>query len=445
MARIELIATAAFGLEAVVARELRELGYTELAVENGRVTFVADEMAICRTNLWLRTADRVLVKMGSFPARSFEELFEGTKALPWPEWLPEDASFPVEGKSVRSQLYSVPDCQAIVKKAVVESMKRRYRRDWFEETGPRYTIEVALLKDEATLTIDTSGKGLHKRGYRELAGLAPLKETLAAALILLSRWRPGRELVDPLCGTGTIPIEAALIGQNIAPGLRRSFAAESWPNVPESLWQRAREEAHDLARPDPSLRIFGSDIDGEALRLARLHAREAGVEGIVFFQRLSVADLRSSKKHGYIISNPPYGERLGERREVEQLYRKIGQVCRKLDTWSFYILTANPRFEELFGRRADKRRKLYNGRIECQFYQFFGPRPPRITGGGSGDEVPLEEGDDSVEEVGDFNGEDGVDSHGQRERPADYGKKCPGIGGVRYSVGDADSLGAPNA
>ncbi len=376
--KIELIATAAFGVEAVVARELHELGYEDSSVENGKVTFSADEKAVCRANLWLRTAERVLLKMGSFPARSFEELFERTKALPWPDWLPEDANFPVEGKSVRSQLHSVPDCQAIVKKAVVESMKRRYKREWFEETGARYTIEVALLNDEATLTIDTSGKGLHKRGYRELAGPAPLKETLASALILLSRWRAGRELLDPLCGSGTIPIEAALIGQNVAPGLRRSFAAENWPNVPAPLWREARVEAEDLARRDSEVRVLGSDIDGEALELARLHAREAGVEKNVFFQRLPLAQLRSSKKYGYIICNPPYGERLGERREVERLYREMGQVFGALDTWSFYVLTAHTGFEALFGRRADKRRKLYNGRIECQFYQFFGPKPPRL-------------------------------------------------------------------
>ncbi len=376
--KIELIATAAFGVEAVVARELHELGYEDSSVENGKVTFSADEKAVCRANLWLRTAERVLLKMGSFPARSFEELFERTKALPWPDWLPEDANFPVEGKSVRSQLHSVPDCQAIVKKAVVESMKRRYKREWFEETGARYTIEVALLNDEATLTIDTSGKGLHKRGYRELAGPAPLKETLASALILLSRWRAGRELLDPLCGSGTIPIEAALIGQNVAPGLRRSFAAENWPNVPAPLWREARVEAEDLARRDSEVRVLGSDIDGEALELARLHAREAGVEKNVFFQRLPLAQLRSSKKYGYIICNPPYGERLGERREVERLYREMGQVFGALDTWSFYVLTAYTGFEALFGRRADKRRKLYNGRIECQFYQFFGPKPPRL-------------------------------------------------------------------
>ncbi|HHV71291.1 MAG TPA: class I SAM-dependent RNA methyltransferase, partial [Clostridia bacterium] len=263
MAKIELIATAAFGLEAVVAQELRNLGYTDLKVENGKVTFSGDESAICRTNLWLRSADRVLVKIGEFKATSFEELFQQTKALPWPDWIPADANFPVEGKSIKSQLYSVPDCQAIVKKAVVEKMKTKYGNQWFPETGPRYTIEVALLKDIATLTIDTSGAGLHKRGYRKLSAKAPLKETLAAAMIYLAHWFDDRVLIDPLCGSGTIPIEAALIGLNIAPGLYRQFAAENWPNLPQKLWQAAREEAQDLIKPDRELRIYGSDINKE--------------------------------------------------------------------------------------------------------------------------------------------------------------------------------------
>ncbi|MFZ5633478.1 MAG: THUMP domain-containing class I SAM-dependent RNA methyltransferase [Bacillota bacterium] len=377
MAVTELIATATFGLEAVVAREVRELGYDQVTVENGRVTFRADEGAICRANLWLRSADRVLVKMGEFPATSFDELFEKTKALPWPDWIPEDANFPVQGKSVRSKLFSVPDCQAIVKKAVVESMKRRYRRQWFEETGPRCTIEVALLKDVATLTIDTSGPGLHKRGYRKLSSAAPLKETLAAAMVGLSRWQPDRVLVDPFCGSGTIPIEAALIGLNRAPGLGREFAAEKWPAVPARLWREARQEAGDLARPRADLQIRGTDADGEVLSLARYHARQAGVEGHIHWQQMPVADLRTQKKYGYIICNPPYGQRLEELRAVEGLYREMGRVFRGLDTWSFYVLTTHHNFEKLFGRRADKKRKLYNGRIECHYYQFFGPRPPR--------------------------------------------------------------------
>ncbi|MFZ3171559.1 MAG: class I SAM-dependent RNA methyltransferase [Carboxydocellales bacterium] len=377
MAKIDLIATSAFGLEAVVAREVRQLGYEEVAVENGKVTFTADLAAICRANLWLRSADRVLLKLGEFKATSFDELFEKTKALPWTEWLPMDATFPVEGKSINSKLYSVPDCQAIVKKAVVEKMKTKYKRAWFEENGSRYTIEVALLKDIATLTIDTSGAGLHKRGYRKLSSPAPLKETLAAAMILLSRWFPDRSFIDPCCGSGTIPIEAALIGLNIAPGLNRQFAAENWPNLPSQLWQQAREEAESLIHQDLSLKIIGTDIDEEVLSLARYHARQAKVEKHIHFQRQPLTQVGSEAKYGWLITNPPYGERLGELKEAETLYQEMNVAFKNLDTWSFYILTSHPRFEQIFGRSADKKRKLYNGRIQCNFYQFFGPKPPR--------------------------------------------------------------------
>jgi putative N6-adenine-specific DNA methylase len=377
MSKIELIATATFGLEAVVAREVKELGYEDMMVEDARVTFAGDEAAVCRANLWLRSADRVLLKMGEFKALSFDELFEKTRALPWPEWIPENAVFPVQGKSVKSQLHSVPDCQAIVKKAVVEKMKQKYKRDWFPEDGPRYTIEVALLKDTVTLTIDTSGVGLHKRGYRKLGSQAPLKETLAAAMVLLSRWHPEITLVDPFCGSGTIPIEAALIGMNLAPGLNREFAAEKWPAIPKALWVKARDEAKGLAHHLQPLHIIGSDINGEVLSLARYHARQAGVEEKVFFQKLPVSGLRSKRKYGYVICNPPYGERLGDTAQSEELYREMGTVFKDLDTWSFYILAAHPGFERLFGRKADKKRKLYNGRIQCNYYQFYGPRRPR--------------------------------------------------------------------
>lgn len=378
MARIELIATAAFGLEAVVAREVQQLGYEEVKVENGKVNFVADEEGICRSNLWLRSADRVLIKVGQFKATSFEELFEGTKALPWTDWLPENANFPVEGKSHDSKLFSVPDCQAIVKKAVVEKMKEKYKQNWFEETGPRYTIEVALLKDIATLTIDTSGAGLHKRGYRKLVGQAPLKETLAAALVSLSRWREDRVLIDPFCGTGTIPIEAAMIGLNIAPGLNREFAASSWPNIPAKTWKLARQEALGKIKNDLDLKIIGTDIDEEALSLARYHAQEAGVEPHIHWQKLPFTETRSHYKYGWVITNPPYGERLGELKEVEGIYKDMRRVFGALDTWSFYVITSHPDFERLFGRTADKKRKLFNGRIQCNFYQFFGPKPPRM-------------------------------------------------------------------
>jgi putative N6-adenine-specific DNA methylase len=379
MSKIQLIATAAFGLESVVARELKELGYEDQSVENGRVTFAGDLSAICRTNLWLRSADRVLVKMGSFPATTFDELFEQTKALPWGDWLTEAATFPVEGKSINSTLHSVPDCQAIVKKAVVEKMKQRYQKSWFEESGPRYTIEVSLLKDVATLTIDTSGAGLHKRGYRKLVSQAPLKETMAAALIQISHWFPDRVLLDPFCGSGTIPIEAALIGQNMAPGLHRDFAADSWTVVGAETWRQTRAEAADLARRDTQLRIYGADIDEDVLSLARYHVVKAGVDDVVHLQRLPVAETRSRFKYGYLICNPPFGERLGEQRESEKLYKELREVMKALDTWSCYLLSSHPKFEMVFGRRADKKRKLYNGRIMCNFYQFFGPRPPRLN------------------------------------------------------------------
>ncbi len=377
MSQFELIATAAIGLESLVAKELRDLGYTEQKVENGKVTFRGDEKAICRTNLWLRQAERVLVQIGQFEARTFEELFERTKDLPWDEWLPAEACFPVQGKSVKSTLFSVSDCQAIVKKAIVEKMKEKYKINWFEENGPTYPIEVGLLKDVATLTIDTSGVGLHKRGYRKLVSRAPLRETLAAAMISLSRWQAERVLIDPFCGSGTIPIEAALQGLNMAPGLKRNFIAEEWPNFSPKLWEEARLEAKDLIRRDVVLDLAGFDCDKEVLSLARYHAQEAGVEKYIHFQERPLADFSTKKKYGYLICNPPYGERLEEKSTVERLYREMGQVFSKLETWSFYIFTAYLDFERLFGRRAHKNRKLYNGMIKCYYYQFFGPKPPR--------------------------------------------------------------------
>ena len=382
----DLIATATFGLEAVVARELKNLGYTDSLTENARVLFRGDAEAICRCNLWLRSADRVFIRMGEFQALSFEELFERTKALPWDELLPVNAAFPVEGKSVKSKLFSVPDCQAIVKKAIVEKMKQRYKKQWFDEDGPKYTIEVGLLNDVATLTVDTSGAGLHKRGYRENAGEAPLKETLAAAMVGLSFWNPGRQLMDPLCGSGTIPIEAAMTGLNMAPGLKRSFASEAWPIIPAELWKRAREEAGAAVRRDLDFRILASDIDGRVLKTARRNAELAGVAEYVAFQTLPVSDIRSKKKYGCIITNPPYGERLGEKKEAEELYRQMGTVFSELDAWSFYVLTAHEDFERFFGRRADRKRKLYNGRLKVDYYQFYGPKPPKSEDGNESNE-----------------------------------------------------------
>lgn len=380
MKQVDLIATAAFGLESIVANELKKLGYENLKVENGRVDFSADCSAMARCNLWLRAADRVLLKAGEFEARTFEELFEKTKALPWPDWLPENAEFPVEGKSIQSKLFSVSDCQAIVKKAIVEKMKTRYPRKWFAETGPRYRIQVALLKDKATLTIDTSGAGLHKRGYRQLAAEAPLKETLAAALVMISRWKADRALIDPFCGSGTIPIEAALIGRNIAPGIQRAFAAEAWPQVPAETWRQAREEAQDVIISHQPLGIMGFDIDSAVLELARFHAKKAGLNNVISFQQNDVRNLRSKYNYGYVISNPPYGERLSALTEVEKLYRSMGNVFKSLDTWSFYIICPHPRFESFFNRKADKKRKLYNGRIQCNYYQFYGPKPEKLQG-----------------------------------------------------------------
>ncbi len=378
MSKLEIIATATFGLEAIVAREVKDLGYEQVTVENGKVTFTADESAVCRTNLWLRTADRVRLKIGEFKAVTFDELFEKTKALPWPDLLPRNAGFPVDGKSVQSTLFSISDSQAIVKKAVVESMKRRYRTQWFEENGPLYPIEVSLLKDTATLTIDTSKPGLHKRGYRLAGSEAPLKETLAAALILIARWKPEIALIDPLCGSGTIPIEAAMIGQNIAPGMNRTFISEQWPTIPRDCWREARKETHDRADYNRNLDISGTDINSKIIDSARKNAAEAGVDDLIHFQVRTLADLSSKKKYGKVICNPPYGQRLSERKEVEKLYEQMGRIFNKLDTWSFYIITAHENFESFFGKKATKRRKLYHGNIKVQYYQYFGPPPPRL-------------------------------------------------------------------
>ncbi|MEZ6052103.1 MAG: class I SAM-dependent RNA methyltransferase [Planctomycetaceae bacterium] len=373
---LSLIATAAFGLEAVVKRELQQLGYDVVSVEDGRLQFLGDARAIARCNLWLRCADRVLLQIGEFEATDFGVLFDQTKALPWHEWVGADAEFPVRGKSVKSQLHSVPDCQRIVKKAVVEQLKSKHRVEWFEETGPTYPIEISMLRDRATLTIDTSGAGLHKRGYRKLVGQAPLKETLAAALIQLSYWNETRPLIDPCCGSGTIPIEAALIGRNMAPGLNRSFISEDWPQLEPRLWDEVRAEARDLVRDSLDFRLIGTDIDPNELKLARQHASAAGVENDIHFQTRPMSEFSTPNKYGCLITNPPYGERLGQQEAVETLYREMGRQLSPHDTWSVYVLTSHPNFERLYGRKADRRRKLYNARIACTYYQFNGPRPP---------------------------------------------------------------------
>ena len=377
MGTYKLIATAAMGIEAITANEVRDLGY-DCQVDNGKVIFQGDETAIARTNLWLRTADRIRLVVGEFRAMTFDELFEKTKALDWENFLPANAEFPVQGKSVKSKLFSVSDCQAIVKKAIVEKLKSSYKiAGRLEETGPLFKIEVALHKDIATITLDTSGAGLHKRGYRTGQGEAPLKETLAAALIKLTNWHPDRPFHDPFCGSGTIPIEAALIGQNIAPGFNREFLSETWPWMGNSVWDDVRNEAEDLANYDQKLHITGTDIDHRMVDIAKENAFEAGLGDLVGFKQMQASDITSNGPYGVIVGNPPYGERLGDKPEVERLYRSIGKVFEKLDTWSVYILTSHPEFEKLYGKPATKKRKLFNGFIRTDFYQYWGPRPPR--------------------------------------------------------------------
>jgi putative N6-adenine-specific DNA methylase len=372
----ELIATSTFGLESIVAKELKQLGYEDLKVENGRVSFSGDEYDIAICNTWLRTADRVLIKMAEFKAVTFEELFQGTRSIEWGELIPSNGKMHVIGKSIKSTLFSVPDCQSIVKKAVVESMKKTYNTDWFEEDGPIYKIEIGLLKDLATLTIDTSGSGLHKRGYRELAGEAPMKETLAAALVLLSNWEPSRVLADPFCGSGTIAIEAALIGKNIAPGLNRSFVCESWPTMDKSIWEEIRSYAKSKINNE-EFKILASDINGRVFQTARDNAMKAGVYDYINFQKMPVEEFGSRKKYGVMITNPPYGERIGEMKQVEELYKFMGDLYRRLDSWSFYVITTHLQFQSLFGKQADKNRKLYNGRLLAYYYQYIN-NPPKV-------------------------------------------------------------------
>lgn len=371
-----LIATSTFGLEKVVANELKELGYDDLKIENGKVTFEGDEMDIVTCNMWLRTADRVLIKMGEFKAESFEELFQGTLAVEWGDIIPITGFMHVNGKSVKSKLYSVPDCQSIVKKAVVEAMKRKYRRDLFPENGATYKIEAAILKDIVTLTLDTTGPGLHKRGYRELAGEAPMKETLAAALVLLSKWEPFRVLADPFCGSGTIAIEAAMIGKNMAPGLNRSFVSEQWDIIDQELWEDIRKHAKNSIN-NKEFRILASDISGRVLQTARENAKKAGVEDYIAFQKTDVREFSSKKKHGFIITNPPYGERIGELKEVEELYKDMGDTFERLSDWSYFVITSHTGFEKFFGKKSNKNRKLYNGRLLCYYYQYFGMEPEK--------------------------------------------------------------------
>ncbi|TVP84309.1 MAG: class I SAM-dependent RNA methyltransferase [Alkalicoccus sp.] len=377
MMKYKLFATATMGLESLVGKELKELGLENIEVENGRVRFEADAEGIARANMWLRTSDRVKLIIGEFKAFTFDELFEKTKALPWEEFIAEDSEFPVLGRSVKSQLFSISDCQAIVKKAIVEKLKQTHAVNWFREEGPLARVEVALHKDTALLTLDTSGEGLHKRGYRPEQNQAPLKETLAAALIQLANWRPDIPLHDPFCGSGTIPIEAAMMAQNIAPGVNRSFSFEKWGWFPEKAHSIVLQEAEDLADYDRSFEITGSDIDRTMIEVARRNAMEAGFPDQIYFKQMQARDFSTDRKQGVLIGNPPYGERMTDKQGVEQLYRDMGAVMKNYPHWSVYIITTHEEFEKLYGKKATKKRKLYNGNLKTHYYQYWGERLPK--------------------------------------------------------------------
>lgn len=377
MERIEYIVPCHFGLEAVLKREITDLGYEIAAVEDGRVTFIGDRQALCRANIFLRSAERVLLKVGSFHAETFEELFQGTKALPWGDYIPKNGRFWVaKAASVKSKLFSPSDIQSVMKKAMVERMKEAYRLEWFEESGDDYPARVFLMKDEVTVGLDTTGESLHKRGYRKLKAKAPIAENLAAALIMLTPWRADRILVDPFCGSGTIPIEAAMMAAHMAPGMERSFTAEKWGHIADrKCWYRAVDEAESMVDLHVETDIQGYDIDDNMVSIARANARLAGVEELIHFQRRDVRQLSHPKKYGFIITNPPYGERLEDKENLPELYYMIGERFRALDSWSMYLITSYEKAEQAIGRKADKNRKLYNGMMKTYFYQFAGPKP----------------------------------------------------------------------
>ena len=379
MKTFELIAPCHFGLEAVLKKEILDLGYEISLVEDGRVTFIGDDEAICRANVFLRTAERVLLKAGSFKAETFEELFQGTRNIPWEDFIPEDGKFWVaKASSIKSKLFSPSDIQSIMKKAMVERLKNRYGVTWFPENGASYPLRVFLYKDMVTVGIDTSGESLHKRGYRTLTSKAPITETLAAALILLTPWNRDRILVDPFCGSGTFPIEAAMMAANMAPGMNRSFLAEEWRNViKRKCWYEAMDEAGDLVEEDVQVDIQGYDVDGDIVKAARSNAQSAGVDHMIHFQQRPVSALSHPKKYGFIISNPPYGERIEEKENLPALYREIGERFAALDAWSMYLITSYEDAQKYIGRKADKNRKIYNGMLKTYFYQFMGPKPPR--------------------------------------------------------------------
>ena len=379
MRKLELIAPCHFGLEAVLKKEIIDLGYEISQVEDGRVTFLGDEDAVCRCNVFLRTAERILIKIGSFPATTFEELFQGTKALPWEDYIPKDGKFWVaKAASVKSKLFSPSDIQSIMKKAMVERLKGVYHMSWFEESGASFPIRVFLMKDVVTIGLDTTGESLHKRGYRKLKAKAPIAENLAAALIMLTPWNRDRILVDPFCGSGTIPIEAAMMAAGMAPGMNREFLSENWSHLlPRKLWYEVIDEANDLVDLSVKPDIQGYDLDGDMVAIARENAKLAGVDKLIHFQKRDVAELSHPKKYGFIITNPPYGERLEEKKNLPALYRTIGQRYQALDSWSMYLITAYDKAENDLGRKADKNRKIYNGMMKTYFYQYMGPRPPK--------------------------------------------------------------------
>ena len=379
MKKMELIAPCHFGLEAVLKREILDLGYEISEVEDGRVTFYGDADAICRANIFLRTAERILLKVGSFRAVTFEELFDKTKELPWEDYIPQNGKFWVaKAASVKSKLFSTSDIQSIMKKAMVRRMQERYCVEWFPENGASYPVRVFLMKDIVTVGIDTTGISLHKRGYREVSGKAPITETLAAALSMLTPWRKDRILVDPFCGSGTFPIEAAMMAANIAPGMNRSFLSEKWDNlITKKNWYDVIDEANDMICDDVEVDIQGYDVDSSVIKIARRNAREAGVDHLIHFQERDVKDLNHPKKYGFIITNPPYGERLEDKKDLPDLYRAFGESFKRLDSWSAYMITSYDDAERYFGRKADKNRKIYNGMLKTYYYQFLGPKPPK--------------------------------------------------------------------
>ena len=377
--KYEFIAPCHFGLEAVCKREIADLGYEIVKVEDGKVTFAGDMEALVRANIFLRTTQRILLKVAEFKAVTFEELFQNVKKVPWEEYFPSDARFWVtKATSVKSKLFSPSDIQSIVKKAMVERMKEHYHINWFEEDGEDYPVRVIIYKDVVTIGLDTSGESLHKRGYRRMVSKAPIEETLAAALIKLTPWNKNRILVDPFCGSGTFPIEAALMAANIAPGMNRSFTAEEWVNlIPKKAWYDAMDEANDVIDREIQVDIQGYDLNPEAVKAARQNAKDAGVDHLIHFQERAVKDLSHPKKYGFIITNPPYGERLEDKKDLPQLYREFGESFKKLDSWSAYMITSYEDAERYFGRKADKNRKIYNGMLKTYFYQFLGPKPPK--------------------------------------------------------------------